>query len=195
MTRIRYSTVAILLHWTIVALLVWTVLLAWQSEDLKGLAKMVPLQLHKPIGITILVLTLIRLSWRFIQPAPPMSSTLKPWEHALARIVHVLFYVLLLAIPLTGWAMVSASGLITRFPINMFGLFDWPVIQPLYDLPGELRHVRHEQLETVHKLAAKVVIYGLVPLHILGALKHQFLDKDNELAKMIPFLARKDAAA
>lgn len=194
MTRIRYSTVAILLHWTIVALLVWTVLLAWQSEDLKGLAKMVPLQLHKPIGITILVLTLIRLAWRFIQPAPPMSSTLKPWEHALARIVHVLFYVLLLAIPLTGWAMVSASGLITRFPINMFGLFDWPVIQPLYDLPGELRHVRKEQIETLHKLLAKVIIYGLIPLHVLGALKHQFLDKDNELARMIPFLARKAPA-
>lgn len=195
MTRTRYSTVAMILHWAIAALLVWTVLLAWEAEDLKGMAKMAPLQLHKPIGITILLLTLLRLGWRFVQPAPALGAHLKPWERHLARAVHVLFYVLMLAIPLTGWATVSASGLIVKFPINMWGLFDWPVIQPLYDLPGELRHTRHEQLETAHKLLAKAIIYGLVPLHILGALKHQFLDRDNELARMIPFLARKDPAA
>lgn len=195
MTQTRYSTVAILLHWTIAVLLVWAVLLAWQAEDLKGMAKMVPLQLHKPIGIAIMVLTLTRIGLRFVVPAPPMGEHLKRWEVILAKSVYGLFYLLLLLIPLLGWATVSASGLIARFPINMFGLFDWPVIQPLFDLPAELRHTRHEQFEAAHKLLAKVVIYGLIPLHILGALKHQFLDKDNELAKMIPFLARKDAAA
>src|SRR3989338_1325938 len=126
MTQSRYSTVAILLHWTIVVLLVWTVLLAWQAEDLKGMAKMAPLQLHKPIGITIMLLTLIRLAWRRIMPPPPLSPHLKPWERRLAKAVHALFYVLLLVMPLTGWATVSASALITRFPIDMFGLFDWP---------------------------------------------------------------------
>ena len=110
MTQSRYSTVAVLLHWTIVALLVWTVLLAWSAEDLKGMAKMGPLQLHKPIGITILLLTLVRLAWRRIMPPPALSAHLKPWERTLARTAHALFYVLLLAIPLTGWAMVSASG-------------------------------------------------------------------------------------
>ncbi len=195
MTQSRYSTVAILLHWIIVVLLVWTVLLAWQAEDLKGMAKMAPLQLHKPIGITIMLLTQIRLAWRFVQRPPALSAHLKPWERVLAKTVHVLFYVLLLVMPLTGWATVSSSALITKFPIDMFGLFDWPVLQSLYDLPAEARHATHEQIETVHKLLGKVIIYGLIPLHVLGALKHQFIDKDNELAKMIPFLARKDAAA
>lgn len=195
MTRTRYSTVAILLHWLIAGLLVWTVLLAWQSEDLKGAAKIAVLQLHKPLGITIMLLTLLRIALRFVYPAPPMGDHLKPWEMKLAKSVYGLFYLLLLVLPLTGWAMVSASALIHQYPINMFGLFNWPVLTPLYDLPGELRHARHEQLEDIHGLIAKVIIYGLVPLHILGALKHQFLDKDNELAKMIPFLARKDAAA
>lgn len=194
MTRTRYSTAAILLHWLIAGLLVWAVLLAWQAEDLKGPAKIALLQLHKPIGITIMLLTLVRIGLRFILPAPPMGDHLKRWELILAKSVYGLFYLLLLLIPLTGWAMVSASALILKYPINMFGLFDWPAIQPLYDLPSELRHARHEQVEDVHKLLAKVIIYGLIPLHILGALKHQFLDKDNELAKMIPFLARKDAA-
>ena len=161
MTQSRYSTVAILLHWIIVVLLVWTVLLAW----------------------------------RRIMPPPPLSSHLKPWERKLAKTVHALFYILLLVMPLTGWAMVSASALITKFPINMFALFDWPVLQPMFDLPADTRHATHEQLETVHKLVGKVIIYGLIPLHVLGALKHQFIDKDNELARMIPFLARKEPAA
>jgi cytochrome b561 len=142
-----------------------------------------------------MLLTLLRIALRFVYPAPPMGEHLKPWELKLAKSVYGLFYLLLLVLPLTGWAMVSASALIHQYPINMFGLFNWPVLTPLYDLPGELRHTRHEQLEDIHGLIAKVIIYGLVPLHILGALKHQFLDKDNELAKMIPFLARKDAAA
>lgn len=190
MTQARYSYVAIILHWTIVVLLVWNVALAWQSEDLKGAAKIAILQIHKPIGITILVLTLLRLAWRRIYPPPPLSAHLKTWERMLARTVHALFYVLLIGIPLTGWAMVSASALIKVHPIDMFGLFDWPVIGPLYDLTPQLRHDINEQLNAIHKLLAKAVIYGLIPLHILGALKHQFLDKDHELSKMIPFLRR-----
>lgn len=195
MTRSRYSTVAILLHWTIAGLLVWNVLLGWQAEELKGAAKVAVMQLHKPLGITIMLLTLFRIAWRFISPPPPLSGHLKPWERHLARAVHVLFYALLIAIPFTGWAAVSASALIKVYPINMFGLFDWPIIQPLYNLPAELRHARQESIEDIHKLLAKVIIYGLIPLHILGALKHQFLDRDNELARMIPFLARKEPAA
>lgn len=194
MTQSRYSTVAILLHWAIAALLVWTVLLAWQAEDLKGAAKIAVLQLHKPLGITIMLLTLLRIGLRFVYPAPPMGEHLKPWEKTLAKSVYGLFYVLMIAVPFTGWATVSASALIQQFPINMFGLFDWPAITPLYEMAAEPRHARHEQLEDVHKLLAKVIIYGLIPLHVLGALKHQFLDKDNELAKMIPFLARKEPA-
>jgi len=195
MTQARYSTVSIILHWLIAALLVWAVALAWQAEDLEGLAKVVPLGLHKPLGITILLLTLVRIGMRFVTPAPPMGEHLKPWEVKLAKSVYGLFYLLLLVLPLSGWAMVSASKLIAVYPIDMFGLFHWPAIGALSQLPADQMKDAHETLETVHKLIAKVIIYGLIPLHVLGALKHQFLDKDNELARMIPFLARKDTAA
>lgn len=195
MTQARYSTLSIILHWLIAGLLVWAVALAWQAEDLKGMAKAVPLGLHKPLGITIMLLTFVRIALRFITPTPPMGDHLKPWEVKLAKSVYGLFYLLLLVLPLTGWAMVSASKLIAVFPIDMFGLFHWPAIGPLTQLPADQMKDTHELLEGIHKLTAKVVIYGLIPLHVLGALKHQFLDKDNELAKMIPFLARKDAAA
>jgi cytochrome b561 len=190
MIQTRYSTVAILLHWTIAVLLVVNVGLAWYADSLEGAAKIAPLQLHKPIGVTILLLTLARLTWRRINPPPLLSPTLLPWERMLSKTVHALFYVMLLAIPLTGWAMVSASKLIQVYPIDMFGLFNWPAIPWLAQLPPDRMPATHELFEEAHPLLAKVIIYGLIPLHILGALKHQFLDKDNELARMIPFLRR-----
>jgi cytochrome b561 len=194
MTQARYSTVAIILHWLIAALLVWIVLLGWQACDLQGSAKVAPLQLHKPLGITILLLTLFRLGWRLTHRPPAISPHLKPWERRLASVAHWGFYVILLALPLTGWAMVSASKLITVFPIDMFGLFDWPALSFLTNLPADQMKATHDLLAEAHHLMAKAIVYGLVPLHVLGALKHQFLDKDNEMARMIPFLARRNAA-
>lgn len=193
MTQARYSTVAIILHWLIAALLVWVVLLGWEASDLQGSAKVAPLQLHKPLGITILLLTLFRLGWRLTHRPPAISPHLKPWERRLASVAHWGFYIILLALPLTGWAMVSASKLITVFPIDMFGLFNWPALSFLTSLPADQMKATHEALENAHHLMAKLIVYGLVPLHVLGALKHQFIDKDNEMARMIPFLARKDA--
>jgi len=194
MTQNRYSTVAVVLHWVIAALLVWIVWLGWQAGDLEGAARIAPLQLHKPLGILVLLLTLIRLGWRLTHRPPLLNPDLKPWERTLAKVVHWGFYAVLLVLPLTGWAMVSASKLIAVYPIDMFGLFDWPALSFLTDLPEDAREGTHELFEEAHHLIAKIIVYVLVPLHVLGALKHQFIDKDNALARMIPFLARKDAA-
>ena len=109
MTQARYSTVAIVLHWLIAGLLVWIVLLGWEASDVQGSAKVAPLQLHKPLGILVLLLTLARLAWRLSHRPPTISPHLKPWERKLATVAHWGFYVILLALPLTGWAMVSAS--------------------------------------------------------------------------------------
>lgn len=186
----RYSAVAVLLHWTIAVLIVVNVGYAWYADGLHGPAKAAPLQVHKSIGIIVLILSFARLGWRLANPPPPLNAHLKPWEKVLAEAVHFLFYLVMIALPLTGWAMVSASPTIKIFPITFFGFGHWPAIAPLADLPRPQMKEAHEAFEAAHHLLAKVIVYGLIPLHVLGALKHQVLDKDNELARMIPFLRR-----
>ena len=87
----RYSMVAILLHWTIAVLILTNVGIAWASEDLKGMERVAALQPHKTIGITILLLSLGRVAWRFMVKPPPMAGSMAPWERFLARRVHTLF--------------------------------------------------------------------------------------------------------
>jgi cytochrome b561 len=189
----RYTGVAVALHWLIAVLIITNVGLAWYSDTLHGAAKIGIIQWHKTLGISILLFSLVRLAWRLTHRPPPLAPHLKAWERWLAHIVHCGFYVLMIGLPLTGWIMVSADPLIRIYPIHLFGLFDWPAIGFLTDLPrGQMRQV-HENFEAAHHLLAKVIVYGLIPLHVLGALKHQILDRDNELSRMIPFL-RKGAA-
>lgn len=188
MSQARYSTVAIFLHWTIALLLVTAVGLAWAADEVSRETRGVLMGLHKPVGIVILLLTLVRLGWRLTHRPPLLNPDLKAWEKALALTVHWGFYVLLLAMPLTGWAMTSGGR-----PIDMFGLFEWPAMGFIVDMAPDAREDTQEFLNEAHHLFAKVIIYGLIPLHVLGALKHQFIDKDNELARMIPFLARRNA--
>jgi cytochrome b561 len=186
----RYSYVAMAFHWAIAALLVWNVLIAWNAEDLRGMARAAALQPHKTIGIVVLLLSIGRLLWRLVMKPPRMPDTMAPWERQLARAVHVLFYVVIIGLPLSGWALVSAGKLYSVYPVRL-GPIVMPQL-PINMLGGNPRDV-HEVLETAHKLLGKAIIYGLIPLHILGALKHQFIDKADELGRMIPFWPRRRA--
>ena len=186
--RSRYSAVAMIFHWVIAALIISNVALAWTANELPKSEAVGLIQWHKTFGVTILILSLARLGWRLTHRPPPLGAHLKSWERWLARTVHWGFYALMIGLPLTGWLYVSASPLIKVFPISFYGLFDWPVLPFIADLPQADRTAAGKFWQEVHHLLAKVLVYGLVPLHILGALKHQFLDKDNELGRMIPFL-------
>lgn len=186
--RSRYSAVAMAFHWVIAILIIANVALAWTAEDLPRSTAAGLMAWHKTFGVTVLLLSLGRLAWRLTHRPPVLNPHLKAWERILAHTVHWGFYVLMIGLPLTGWALVSASPLIRVYPIDMYGLFHWPALGPLANLPPAEMKAAHETWEEVHHLLAKVLVYGLIPLHILGALKHQFLDKDNELGRMIPFL-------
>jgi cytochrome b561 len=181
----RYNAVAMGLHWLIAALIFANIGLAWWFETLHGLAKIPPTQIHKSIGITVLVLTVARLVWRLANPPPPMPASMLAWERMAAHAVHGLLYVIMLGMPLTGWAMASASRLIQVYPITWFGLFRWPTIGALANLPPDRMKSAHDLFFTLHSGGAWLA-YGLVTLHVLAALRHQFVKNDEALWRMLP---------
>jgi cytochrome b561 len=192
--RERYNTGAIILHWLIAVLLITNIGVAWYFNTLHGDAKIEPVQLHKSIGITVLVLSLGRLAWRLAVPPPELPSTMAPWEKWLSRTVHVLFYVVMIGMPLTGWIFSSASPLIKVFPIVLFHAIPWPAIQPITDLPAAQMKAVNHLFVAAHGLLAKLA-YVLIVLHVSGALKHMVVDRDDTAGRMIPFLRRREAVA
>ena len=176
--RNRYSTVSLILHWLIAALILGQILLINAHEAVEGPDPYVGW--HKAGGITILVLTLIRIGWRVFNPAIALPERMPRWEKLFARTTHVLFYVALIVIPLTGWAASSAGGR----DFTWYGLFQWPLL-PI----GGGREAARSLME-IHELAVKG-LYVILFLHVAGALKHQFIDRDNVLHRMIPFIPRR----
>jgi cytochrome b561 len=191
--RSTYSSVAMTLHWLIAILMLTNIGLAWYFGTLKGPAEVAPLALHKSIGITVLLLTLARIGWRLAFPPPPLPAHMAAWERAAAKTTHLIFYVLMLAMPLSGWAMVSASPLIRVHPTVLYGYIPWPAVP----YPG----LDSDQLHAIRKLAGRThatlawVAYATIALHVAAALKHQFWDRDDVLARMLPLVRNKGARA
>jgi cytochrome b561 len=175
-TTARWGHVSQFLHWLIVVLLIVQVTLANIADDLPvGLKKLAMLARHKSVGITILGLAVLRLSWRWLNPTPALPDTLKPYERVLANLTHAGLYILLFAMPLSGWIMSSARG----FPVSWFGFIQLP------DLVTKNKALYDAMLETHETLAW--ALYVIVAVHVLAALKHHFMLKDNVLKRMLPF--------
>ncbi|MEG3088010.1 cytochrome b [Sphingomonas sp. PB4P5] len=172
----RYHQVAIWFHWAIALLVLANLALGLLHESLfDGIAWVMPV--HKSIGLTVLALTLGRIYWRLTHRPPPLPTGVAPWERTVAGITHFLFYVLMLALPLSGWAMVSGSA--KRRPLDFFGLVDVPFL-PVGPAVGNAAGNAHGLLGWV--------MLALVVLHAGGALRHHFLLRDTVLARMIPGL-------
>lgn len=178
--RNRYSTVSLVLHWLIAALVIGQVLLIMGHDATDGAASRAFVDWHKFNGLSILILTLVRIGWRFANPAIPLPEAMPRWQKLAARATHVLFYVVLLALPLTGWFASAAAGRV----IEWYGLFNWPMP------PIEGGRETARALMGVHELVVKL-LYVLIVLHVGAALKHQFIDRDNVLHRMIPLIPRR----
>jgi cytochrome b561 len=180
----RYDPIAVTLHWIIAIAIICMIILGYTmtGDGVKGTPKQYELyQLHKSIGITILLLSLFRLFWRIKNPPPPLPSSLKRWEGLAANTVHWGLYALMIGIPLSGWAMVSASPL--GLPTKLFGTVPWPHLPILPDLPnrGDYASVFREG----HELLVLGTI-GLLVLHIGAALQHHFLFRNQIVFRMAP---------
>ena len=191
----RYTKTAKILHWLIAIAIFGMFALGWYMSELpKEGAKQLAydlfdwgiyswtlseeasprtfyFNLHKSIGITILALILVRIFWRLSHKAPAMLASYKAWETKLASGVHRVLYVLMVALPLSGLVMAVAS----KYGVKWFGL---EFIGGLDNTP--LR----EAFKETHEIIG-VVILLIIIVHILGALKHKFIDKDETLNRML----------
>jgi cytochrome b561 len=184
-SQLRYGSVAMTLHWLIAASVLVNLGLGLYMADLprSDPSRFLLFQTHKSIGLTVLVLSLLRVGWRLVNPIPPLPRGMNPALRLGARATHFLLYFLIIAIPLAGWAMVSSSSL--GLPTPYFGLFSWPNIPFLADLPSAIKMQNIGLFKTTHKWLAYLMI-GLFVFHVLGALYHQFLRRDDVLRRMVP---------
>lgn len=173
----RYSSVSLTLHWTIAVAVLAQIGLIMAHDATEGALSREFVQTHKAVGMTILVLTLARLGWRLANPLIALPYGTPTWERILSRATHFLFYAVLLILPLTGWLASSADAR----GISWFGLFDWPLLP----ISGG-REVAGRFMDA-HEMVVKL-LYVLIVLHIAGALKHHFVNRDNVLRRVLPFI-------
>lgn len=170
-----YGSGTKLFHWISAVIVIGLLAAGLVMEDLpNGLLKLRTFLLHKSFGITILILTILRILWHLHTKKPALVDSLKPWEKKLAHLGHIALYVLMIGMPLSGWIMSSAAGR----PVSVFGLFT------LSNLVAE-NHDLKELFEDIHGLLGNALI-AVVALHIAAALKHHFFDKDKTLRRMLP---------
>lgn len=181
--RQRYSNFTLTVHWLTVAMVVAQVAILWVSADFDREVRRDWMMIHKSIGLTLLMLTLLRLAVRVKNPALPLPDGTPGWQKLVARGTHVLLYVLLITLPLAGWLASTAAGR----PVQFFFLFQWPDL-PFVPASRDLAR----DLMDFHELAGKTLI-GLVILHVLGGLKHYLVDRDGVLQRMLPFLPNRGA--
>lgn len=172
----RYSLTAITLHWLMAILIIATFLLGLTMVDIPGLTptKLKYFSWHKWLGVTVFGIACLRILWRMTHAAPPYADNMQSWQKKASHIAHALMYVLIFAVPLSGYFYSLAAGV----PVMYLGVIPLPVlIAPDPELKALLKQVHY---------AFNVVLLGVFCLHVLAVLKHQFIDRDRTLQRMLP---------
>lgn len=174
-TEASFGAVHKLLHWSIAALIIFMLALGlYMGEVPMGPDKYRLYGLHKATGMVVLLLAGLRLAWRLVNAVPPLPANTPRWQRLLANIVHKLLYVMMFAMPITGWIISSAAG----FPVSVYGLFTVPVIT------APDKALMHDMGEVHENLAW--ILMALIAMHAGAALMHHFMYKDNILRRMLP---------
>ena len=182
--RERYDAVAMTLHWIIaLGILVQIAMgLVMVHLSIPIETKFQFYQLHKSIGITILFAAALRVLWRLTHRPPPLPETM-PWlEKTAASSTHFLLYAFMLALPFTGWIVVSVSPY--NIPTVLYGLIPWPDL-PWFSTLAD-KQAADTIAEFIHDWLGYIIIC-LLALHVLAALRHHFFLRDNILRRMLPF--------
>jgi len=170
----RYGAVAIAFHWLLALAIICSFCVGLYMADLPfSLTRVKLYNWHKWAGVSILLLSALRLLWRLANK-PPADLPMPAWQARAAHLTHGLLYILFFAVPLAGWGYSSAKG----FPIVWFGMIPLPDFVP-----------KDEALAETLKAAHKYLAFGLAALvlaHVGAAIKHQFIDRDGLLQRMLP---------
>lgn len=183
----RYSPVAIAFHWTMALLVV--VQLAggwWMGKAAAGGDKLAAYGFHFALGVLMLLLVVGRAGWRLLAPGPINDADKPGWQSTAAHVTHYLFYLCLFGLPLSGWAMVSATA---PEQLRLFGVVAWPPL-PLQSLTNSQRWALEAGAEWVH-WGLIVTLLALIPVHVAGAVKHHIIDRDDVLHAMAPIVAKR----
>lgn len=178
----RYSIPAIVLHWLIVLLIIGTFTLGLVMTDIPGITptKLKYFNWHKWAGVTVLALAALRLLWRLFRHPPAYADEIPGWQRGAAHGLHWLLYVLMFAVPLSGYFYSLATG----YPVVWFGVLELPVlIKPDPALKVVLKDVHYW---------LNMLLATLVGLHVAAAFKHLLVDRDGVMARMLPFSTRKE---
>ncbi len=179
----RYTRIAIVFHWVIAVLILCNVVLGLSADELPDSYVRTVIDTHKSIGITVLGLGVLRLLWRAGHPAPPLPADYPRWQRGAAHVVHVILYILILSLPLSGWMHDSAWKDAATHPMRLFDLVPWPRISWITAVEPVAKERLHVVFGNVHAWLG-YVLYAMVALHVGAALKHQFVDKHRELQRM-----------
>lgn len=175
-TANSYGAVAKLLHWGIVALIIVQYVLAEAAEELpEGSGRLAVIANHKSTGMLLLILVVARIGWKLTNRGLPRPVPMARPQQIAAAAGHGVLYLLLLALPLSGWMMSSAAG----YPTGFYGLFEFPMLLVQ-------NHDLHEALEEVHEALFNAVVVVAV-LHTAAAVFHHAWIKDDTLRRMLPF--------
>jgi len=173
-TAVSWGLPARLLHWSIAALLLCQIIVGWLARSWHlSPAKLHLFVWHKSLGMLILALVLARLGWRLLNPAPRLPRETPKWKRVASHASHALLYALLIAMPLDGWLINSASGI----PFRIFWLLPLPGIIHADSGLAELFKLAHFWMF--------VGFTGLLTLHVAAALHHHFVLRDEVLGRML----------
>lgn len=178
----RFGWIAMGFHWLMAAVILFTFGLGLYMTSLEvGGEQFELFQLHKSLGVTILLLAVLRVLWRLANPVPPLPGDMAGWERWLAHFSHYGLYVLMFLVPVIGWCVVSVSPL--GLPTFLYNQVEWPHIPFLAGI--ENKEAAEGLFAEAHEIMAWLLIFLFV-LHVAGALKHHFISRDDTLRRMLP---------
>lgn len=187
---VDYSGTAKLLHWLIAAFVIALLGLGLAMTRISDLQLKFSLyQLHKSMGVTVLGLMVLRILWRLLAKPPAWPAPMPAWERDGAQATHMLLYILLLLMPLTGWAVVSAALPPFNLPTSLYTRVAWPHIPFIEHLTFEQKKTVEPLLKNVHAALGWTLLV-LAGLHIAAALRHGFILKDGVMLRMLPRVPR-----